>query len=139
MMVIDDEAKPFAEEIAGIENALDTLVAAMVEQDCRPRPAGVVKTFQRLSLTDITSHFDETTPAQRVAEALVANPVREAMARAVRDLGKRLHEIGGMELMSDVCQRVADRDDANWGRRTDILDKRWDGVGGSATAVGWVA
>ena len=79
----------------------------------------------------------EMTEAQREADSLLEDPVGEALRQGVRTLGERLYEIGGLDLMQDAIDRVASLDAATWGHRTDIMDKRWDGIGRTEGKAGW--
>lgn len=118
------------EEISGIENALDALLRAALEADANrpPNHRGDELRFTIWSIADLEAYSRRSEPARR-ADALIANPVGDAARQAVRMLGKRLDELGGHELMGKVCERVADLDPANWGRRVNIMDHRWDGIG----------
>lgn len=125
--------KPEVTEAAQIEAALDQVLAACIEYLNRPRDPDA--TYKVYSLADLAREYAEEqsmTAAQRASKRLidgVDGPVGEALRQAVEVFGQRLHELGGTELMGDVLDRVAERDAANWGRRTDIMDKRWDGIG----------
>lgn len=114
-------------ETARIESALDALLTAAiaarpVSPPRGPELAGVV--VGRV-LDSLRNH----TPAQIATDELLDNPVGEATRQAIRKLGKRLHEIGGTKLMQDVLDRVANRAPQQSTSRTDIMDKRWDGIG----------
>lgn len=69
------------------------------------------------------------TRAQRDADELLSRPVATACRTAIRTLGERLFEIGGNQLMSEVCDRVSALDPANESRRLGIMDHRWSGLG----------
>ena len=81
---------------------------------------------------EVLRTFLAATPAQRQAAEIITRPVGEAVRAAVRLLGKRLYEIGGTSLMQDVAERVADRDPSRYSLRIDVIDKRFDGIGGWA-------
>lgn len=116
-----------------IERSLDELlrVATLTEPPWPPVRSGPV------SIAEIADDFLHSTPAQRSAQALFDNPVGEAVRVSIRALGKRLHEIGGVNLMSEVLVRAAEKDPAHLGHREDIMDKRWDGIGRTADNAGW--
>lgn len=118
-------------ETQQIEEALHALVTAAVSD------TGYVSNLLTRdgpeSIGSIMARLDAMTPKQRTAADLIRRPVGEAVRRAIKTLGERLHEIGGQELMSDVLERVADRDPSRYGRRIDVMDKRFDGIGS------WVA
>lgn len=125
-----------ATETARIEAALDALLTAAIQANSvpsltperGPTSAGVL-------ISEALEKFTWT-PTQRAASALLSRPVWEVLRQGIRTLGERLYEIGGSELMRDVCDRVAAMDPARAGHRLDIMDKRWDGVGGDK---GWLA
>ena len=119
-------------ELQRIERALDELLRTAINRPpWRPRIDGPV------SIGAILDDFLNQTPAQRAADDLLDNPVGEAVRRAVTVLGERLYEIGGLNLMQNVLDRVAERDASHQNWRVDIMDKRWDGIGRTATNAGW--
>lgn len=123
-------------EVQKIERALDALISTAITAK-PPWPAEEQGRPRIYTLKELIDGPHGQSPASRAAYAFYANPVGEAVRAAVTTLGERLHEIGGLQLMQDVCDRVADRDPERWGWRTDIMDKRWDGIGRTATSAGW--
>lgn len=119
-----------ATETARIEAALDALLTASIRDD-RERPPSSVGGAIRADvlINEAIERLTTWTPAQREAHALLQRPVSEALRQAVRTLGERLHELGGEDLMLEVCDRVSALDPANEGRRSSIMDHRWDGIG----------
>lgn len=119
-----------ATETQKIEDALDRLLTAITWADRQPSttpddgPTSAGELIGRVLL-----RLETWTAAQQAADALMRRPASEALRQAVTTLGKRLHEIGGMALMRDVCDRVAERDPANESRRLGVIDHRWDGIG----------
>lgn len=119
-----------ATETARIEAALDALLTAAIQANSTPSltpergptSAGVL-------IAEALEKFTWT-PTQRAASALLSRPIWEVLRQGIRTLGERLHEIGGFELMTEVCDRVAAMDPARSGYRSAIMDKRWDGIGG---------
>jgi hypothetical protein len=116
------------DEIRQIENALDALLSVAVEEDLRPRPPGGplrVISFEELAEQPVLSH------EQSAVAEIVETPVSGAVRYAIRLLGERIHELtGSTDAMRDIAERVAGRNQSRWGHRIDILDKRWDGIGG---------
>ncbi len=64
--------------------------------------------------------------------------VREILRRSrgaacrhfIRRLGEHLYEIArDTDTMSDVLERVADRDPSRYSLRATIIDKAWNGIG----------
>jgi hypothetical protein len=115
------------DEIRQIENALDALLRVAIEEDLRPRPPGPLRvvSFAELAEQPILSR------KQSAIAEIVKRPVSGAVRYAIRLLGERIHELtGSTDTMRDLAERVAGRDQSRWGHRIDILDKRWDGIGG---------
>jgi hypothetical protein len=79
-----------------------------------------------ISVSDISSVPELYWQMDKIAEA----PVREACAATLTTIGRRLHEMGGIELMQTVHDRVVRRTRKHPNRWSMLLDKRWDGVGG---------
>lgn len=135
-----NEPTPTASEISRIEAALDNILSAITHLDqgiwAPGKPRAKSAAYRIYSMADLGAEYElkqTYTVSQRYAEDILDNPVREVLAKSVRQLGKRLHEIGGLNAMQEACERVANIDEPNWGRRTNIMDKRWDGIGN------WVA
>jgi hypothetical protein len=118
-------------ETQQIEEALHTLVTAAISDT--GYASNILTRDGPESIGSIIARFDAMTAKERKAHEIIRRPIGEAVRRAIKTLGERLHEIGGQELMSDVMERVADRDPRNYSRRVDVLDKRFDGIGN------WVA
>lgn len=116
-------------EAQQIEAALDALVSAAVA-NLRETPL-----IPERGPVSVAEGIDEWmallggTVAQRQANRLLQRPVSGALRTAIRLLGERLHEIGGMALMHDVCARVSASDPRNEALRVGIIDHRWDGIG----------
>lgn len=110
-----------AVEIAAIEAALTTLLSAIDEQHAkyRDRPA-------RRSATG--SLFRDPASMSPV-ENLIDDPIGQSCRLGIRHLGERLNELDGYDLMSEVADRVC-KGNSDW---AEIIEKRWDGIGG------WVA
>jgi len=108
-------------EVKRIEDALDTLLNACLVANKEERARdGLLKTWSGDELAKMTE-----------IDWICRNPVRWAYRKTIRILGKRLYELGHTQLMEKVCGRVAQRDPGNHGRRGDIMDKNWDGIGGA--------
>lgn len=129
-----------ATETQQIEAALDALLREALAADRHPRlvPPRGAETLGAI-LGEFIHRKRNWTAAQEATAELLERPIWELTRQGVTTLGVRLHEIGGLKLMQEVCERVADMDPANWGRRTDIMDKRWDGIGADSPDGGWWA
>lgn len=126
------EAKIEATELQKIEEALHVLVTVAVSPEGyagNPAVPDDGKMFKFWNLAQIMADGEGATDIQRKARAIIDRPVGGAVRRAIKTLGERLNEIGGNDLMSEVIERVADRDPARWSVRIDVMDKRWDGIG----------
>lgn len=116
-------------DVQQVEAALDALltaILAMREESVRP-PRGPVQAGTLA--VEYVHRLESWTPAQRAAERLLSRPVNIALRDAVRTLGVRLHEMGGVKLMTDACYRVAEADPSTTGRRLSVVDAQWDGIG----------
>lgn len=123
-----------ATEAQQIEAALCSLLTAIAWADdqpsCGPDRGPVAAGMLVMEMLD---RMEGWTAAQQAANDLLRRPAPEALRQAISTLGVRLHEIGGTKLMGNVLERVAALDPRHVGRRTDIMDKRFDGIGS------WVA
>jgi len=121
---------PTVEEI---EAALDELLAATLkharerdEADIAARAGGAGERSSAHGVTADALLETEFLPG----EAFIADPIGRSLREGVNMLGKALFALtGSTDVMQEVCDRVCDRDPANWGRRADIMSKRWDGIG----------
>lgn len=119
-----------ATEVAKIEAALDRLVTAAIQN--RREPSLDPSKDRLVGAAELMAGFQDSltwTKAQREADELLERPLSATIRRGIRTLGKRLNEIGGWELMTDVCDRVSAADPREEGRRASIIDHRWDGIG----------
>jgi hypothetical protein len=96
-------------EVAAIETALATLLATIDEQN-----------------TGLATMDKQG--ASSPLKALIADPLGQSCSLGIRQLGERLYELdrGRTELMSAVKDRVCKNND-EW---AEIIDKRWQGIGG---------
>lgn len=116
-------------EISGITTALDVLLTEISFRHIRERRGSGLRP---LPITPLP----ESEAAYRV-EQLVEDPIGAALRMAIRHLGERLHELGGISLMQEVCAEVAAKDPPNEQHRTTVMDRRWDGIGADDTRAGW--
>lgn len=106
-------------EIASIADALDNILIALADH---PRPRGRLRMLTYEDLAATTEHAE-------VAEEIIADPVGRSLRLGIEALGERLHEIGGLKAMGAVMTDVVARRPEQEAQRTDIIDKRWDGIG----------
>jgi hypothetical protein len=115
------------EDIERIVFALDDLVEEIVKRT-QTRPANLGK----LTATPIKIRtLDELASCEdaEVSEIL-DDPVVAACRHSIRRLGEHLYELArDTDTMSDVLERVADRDPSRYSARATIIDKSWNGVG----------
>jgi hypothetical protein len=62
-------------------------------------------------------------------ERIIEDRVAGAFELAMREIGQVLFLQGGVELMSDVLERVAERHPKTYSYRASLLDHKWDGIG----------
>ncbi len=115
------------EDIDRIVFALDDLVEEIVKRtQTRPASPGklTAKPFKFRTLDELASREDA-----EVSEIL-DDPVGAACHHAVRRLGEHLYDLTkSTDAMSDVLERVADRDPSRYSLRATIIDKTWNGIG----------
>lgn len=111
-----------------IDASLSEILGAIcrLDREDRQRRRAIVATPISALLDEVAARATFT-EAQRFAVDLERDPVREALCYAVRQLGKRLHELGGMDAMRAACDRQEDEPDGM--RRVSVIDARWDGIG----------
>ncbi|MET3526174.1 hypothetical protein [Phenylobacterium koreense] len=106
-----------ATEITQIYGSLDGLFDAIIELDARPRRRPLARIMNAAELIDSAYAELSMTEPQRFASRLSCDPVREALCYAVRQLGRRLHEIGGMRAMHDAMVHIEEIAPDDGGRR----------------------
>ncbi len=116
-----------------IEAALDELLAATLKHD-RERDGAAIAARAGGASESLSAHgftADALVETEFLpGEAFIADPIGRSLREGVRMLGKALFALtGSTDVMQEVCDRVCDCDPANWGRRADIMSKRWDGIG----------
>lgn len=107
----------FAAELEAYEPALDRYLTAML-----------TRTAPRRGFPDPRPLFASTARAR--AAFIVAHPDASPPALAVRQLGERVHAIGGVDAMEAVVERVARADPARCVTRAALLRSLWHGLGG---------
>lgn len=122
-----------AEEVAGIKHALDALLTiatdkSLIRRFAAPQKEEGPRPFNFIELMKTV----DASQAARATTELIRNPIGEAVRSAVVVLGERLHEIGGMGLMTEVLDDTAEADPPNSSLREAIMDRRWSGIGGWA-------
>jgi hypothetical protein len=118
-----------------IEKALRLLLAEIVRLDLN-RPSSdydfsieeVMMCFEMQDGVIEAKHMDGR---PYVAQPLSRDmKVRAILKQAVREIGKLLHAEGlDLEEMQAVCGRVSSTDRRHGGRRGDIIDRAWNGIG----------
>ncbi len=115
------------EDIERIVFALDDLVEEIVKRtQTRPatlgKPAATPIKFQ--TLDELASREDAE------ASEILDDPVGAACRHSIRRLGEHLYQLArDTDTMSDVLERVADRDPSRYSLRATILDRSWNGIG----------
>jgi hypothetical protein len=113
------------EHLALLKLALKASLTARTEHDTREEQRRA-KQPPRLKLTPWTC-FGEKPDATIRLEAVARDPVRYALRKQVRDLGKELYQLlGNTNDMLEIAEEVAA---PNFQYRMNIIDKAWDGIG----------
>ena len=115
------------EEIECIVFALDDLLNEIVKRT-QTRPA----TPSQLTATPFKFRKVDELASREDAEVseILDDPVGAACRHSIRRLGEHLYEIArDTDTMSDVLERVADRDPSRYSLRATIIDKSWNGIG----------
>jgi hypothetical protein len=115
------------EDFECIVFALDDLVEEIVRRtQTRPtNPGKPTATPIKIRKSDELASCEDA----EVSEIL-DDPVGAACRHAIRRLGEHLYELArDTDTMSDVLERVADRDPSRYSLRATILDKSWNGIG----------
>jgi hypothetical protein len=113
------------EHLALLKLALEASLTARTKHDTREGQRRAKQPAQ-FKLTP-WSYLAEM-PAEKLRlEAMVRDPVRYALRKQVRDLGKGLYQVlGNTDAMLDMAEEVAAKD---FQYRMTIIDKAWDGIG----------
>lgn len=109
-------------EIAAIADAIDAILTAITMQ---PSRSPEEFDFKPRSLDQLLAESEIETQARQI----VADPVGASLRIGIVALAERLNELGGLAAMARVLDDVVARDVPNEEWRTDILDKRFDGIG----------
>jgi len=109
------------EEIEDIQVALSALIEAALQADADSRRGQ----RQRPRILD----FDDIDPPREDSADFARNPVGTACRFAIERLGRRLHSLGGEDLMENVLGEVACLKPNREDLFSDVLDKAWDGIG----------
>ncbi len=121
------------EDIERIVFALDDLLNEIVKRtQTRPATPGkpTATPFKFRKVDELASREDA-----EVSEIL-DDPLGAACRHSIRRLGEHLYELTkSTDSMSDVLERVADRDPSRYSLRATIIDKSWNGIG--AGQVRW--
>jgi hypothetical protein len=115
---------PEEKEELRIEAALKTLLVEMVRIDFEREPN------PNASLLGTPFVLPKKIPTMEdvLVSRVIDEPIRGALKNAVRLLGERLFDLGGVDLMSDVLERIGE-DPKNGGRYLSIGDHAWDCIG----------
>jgi hypothetical protein len=115
------------EDIERIVFALDDLVEEIVKRT-QTRPTN----RSQLTATPIKVRRLDELASREDAEVgeILDDPVGAACHHAIRRLGEHLYDLTrNTDSMSDVLERVADRDPSRYSLRATIMDKSWNGIG----------
>jgi hypothetical protein len=122
-----------AEEVAAITRTLRYLADQVIRLDRRYQVAPPKSSFTDAELVGpiamSAAEFCAQSTAKIRAGEIIRRPMRVAAKLAMHELGVRLFELGGTELMKVVADRAAGRRSHSY--RHDIIASVWNGVGGS--------
>ena len=116
-----------AEHLDMLKQAIHANLTARIEYDARrQRTATGEPKLVAICLTDLVAADDNWL----YLDEITSNPVRCALRVQLKTLGQHLFDlVGGTDRMRAVAEEVADQKPGAWGKRIDIIDKAWDGVG----------
>ena len=121
---------PDGKELAQIEHALDVLLTKLLAERKRqreaPGPKPPLRALSAAELAEMPILSDREIGRERIIE----DPLAGALELAIREIGEVLFLQGGVELMGDVLERVAERHPKSYGHRATICDNKWEGIGG---------
>jgi hypothetical protein len=113
------------ERLETIETALKRVLTELIELR-----ASVQVLPQTFMLSEQINDASLSTMVRSDAEALAENPLQSSLRQAVRTLGKALYrEVGTVEEMREVAERVCVSDEINAVKRLAIVDSAWNGIG----------
>jgi hypothetical protein len=109
-----------------LKRAINANLTARIEHDRRRQtPAGVSK-IELINLADLVAADDNWL----YLDEIISDPVRRALRVQLKTLGQRLFDlVGDTDRMRDVAEEVANQKPGPWGKRINIIDKAWDGIG----------
>jgi hypothetical protein len=114
-----------------IENALDTLLTALLKERERQRKAAQSKPIELRVITcaDLVA-MPVFSDQEAWQERILEHPLGGALELAIHEIGEVLFKKGGTDLMRDSLERVSARHPKTYGKRVSICDVQWDGIGG---------
>jgi hypothetical protein len=114
------------EHLALIKVALEASLTARTQYDAWQDEQRASQPLPRFELIPY-SYYLETSAEKIRLDSLTADPVRYALRKQVRALGKELYQLlGNTNAMLVVAEELAAKD---FGYRMNIIDKAWDGIG----------
>jgi len=116
------------EHLDMLKRAIITNLDARIEHDIRRKEAmaGGMPGIKLISGDDLIVADEEGA----YLESVISDPVRWALRQQLKDLGWRLFRLlGTTNAMLSVAHEAADAEPERFGRRINIIDKTWDGIG----------
>ena len=113
---------------AELADALDKLLTEIVAYRLRPRIRSGPPALKLVTVADLAAQPIRTCRAGAF-NAIARDPFEGAFLLAVREIGAALFDIGGDDMMHATGDEVCARDPSNEGRRSGIINGRWDGIG----------
>ena len=119
-------------DMKAVESALEVLLLAYYEERRKPKP-GERNGPLFMTLNDVPDMSEEEACRDRI----VREPLAGTLWLGIRQIGEHLwHNTGSLDQMRSVLSNVVDRHPAMEGSLGNIVDKAWNGIGGSG---GWIA
>ncbi|MGA7324929.1 MAG: hypothetical protein WBX25_10705 [Rhodomicrobium sp.] len=119
-------------DLKAVEDALEALVLAYREESRKPKSGkSDVPLFRHAS--DLPSMSRE----EAYRERIVREPIAGALRLGIREIGIHVwKKTGSFDQMQTVLRNVISRHPDKESSLGDMIDKAWDGIGGSK---GWIA
>jgi hypothetical protein len=124
-----DRVATLSKPLAEIENALDTLLTALLKERAREWKAAKPTELRVISAADLVQ-MPILSDQEAWQERIIEQPLAGALELAIHEIGEVLFKKGGTDLMRASLERVASRRRKTYGKRISICDVQWEGIGG---------
>ena len=124
------------EAVSVLEKALGELLQDLFDHRMRERD----KSFDDLVAIDVAEILSRNPPTNAdIFIGFMKAPLEGAIKISIKKIGRLLHEIGGIDLMREIQERVCniplkcyghEKTGSNYGRQSSVVTHAWDGLGG---------